>query len=183
MACLDLELALIDGSKANRIACGFLAVTAPLFTQLSANLISPQLNVRPDGGGRLLLQAPDLDYCANPAAPATVQGYVGQEVLNRLCRLFNNSESAKIEHIAVGQRSRPVDGLQGIGYVTPHKRIYLMVAHSGMTHGPLLGRLVAHEMLTGQRAELLHDFLPERLLGKSTQNFPTFSALHFPAAQ
>ncbi|MBK5016713.1 FAD-binding oxidoreductase [Pantoea sp. S62] len=183
MACLDLKLALIDASQANKIACGFLAVTAPLFTQLSANLISPQLNVRPDGGGRLLLQAPDLDYCANPAAPATVQGYVGQEMLNRLRRLFDNSESAKIEHIAVGQRARPADGLPGIGYVTPHKRTYLMVTHSGMTLGPLLGRLAAHEMLTGQRAELLHDFSPERLLGKSAQDFPAFSTLHFPAAQ
>lgn len=183
MARLDLKLALIDASQANKIACGFLVLTSPLFTQLSANLISPQLNVRPDGGGRLLLQAPDLDYCADPAAPAAVEGYIGQEILNRLRRLFDNCESAKIERIAVGQRSRPADGLPGVGYVTPQRRVYLMVTHSGMTLGPLLGRLTAQEMLSGERAALLADFSPERLPGKSASDFPAFSTLHFPAAQ
>lgn len=180
MACLNLKLALMDASQANKIVCGFLSVTTPLFTQLSANLISPQLNVRPDGGGRLLLQAPDLDYCANPAAPAAVHGYVGQEMLNRLRRLFDNCEFAKIERIAVGQRSRPADGLPGIGYVALHKRTYLMVTHSGMTLRPLLGRLVAHEMLTGQCAELLSEFSPERRLEKSAQDFSSFFYVTLP---
>ena len=104
-------------------------------------------------------------------------------MLNRLRRLFDNCESAKIERISVGQRSRPADGLPGVGYVTPQRRVYLMVTHSGMTLGPLLGRLTAHEMLSGERAALLADFSPERLLGKSASGFPAFSTLHFPAAQ
>lgn len=104
-------------------------------------------------------------------------------MLNRLRRLFDNCEFAKNERIAVGQSFRPADGLPGIGYVTPHKRTYPMVTHSGMTLGPLLGRLVAHEMLTSQRAELLSDFSPERRLGKSAQDFPAFPTLHYPAAQ
>ncbi|WP_462215803.1 NAD(P)/FAD-dependent oxidoreductase [Klebsiella variicola] len=183
MARLGLQLALIDANQPNKIACGFLALTTPQLIQLSANLITPELNVRPDGGGRLLLQAPDLDHFANPALLTSPEGHVGQEFLNRLRRLFNNTESAQIERIAVGQRSRPADGLAAIGYVTPLRRVYLMVTHSGMTLAPLLGKLTAEEMINGQRSAMLDDFFPQRLLGKSAQDFPAFSTLHFPAAQ
>ena len=183
MSRLGLQLAMIDPNQPNRIACGFLAVTTPQLTQLSANLITPELNVRPDGGGRLLLQAPDLDHLANPATSVPVEGYIGQEMLHRLRRLFDNTQSAKIERIAVGQRSRPADGLPAIGFVTPHKRVYLMVTHSGMTLAPLLGRLGAEEILQGTRSALLHDYSPERLLGKTADDFTAFSTSHFPAAQ
>ncbi|WAH61896.1 hypothetical protein LZ023_35400 (plasmid) [Pseudomonas silvicola] len=60
-------MALLDTSKPNAVACSFLARTAPQPLSLATNLISPQLNVRPDGGGRLLLQALELDDLADPA--------------------------------------------------------------------------------------------------------------------
>lgn len=183
MSRLGLQLAMIDPNQPDRIACGFLAVTTPLLIQLSTNLITPELNVRPDGGGRLLLQAPDLDHFANPAASTPAEGYIGQEMLHRLRRLFDNAQSAKIERITVGQRSRPADGLPGIGFATPRQRVYLMVTHSGMTLAPLLGKLGAEEIMQGSRSVLLRDYSPERLLGKTAGDFPAFSTLHFPAAQ
>nr|WP_234472870.1 FAD-binding oxidoreductase [Pantoea sp. S61] len=183
MGRMGLELAMIDPNHPNKIACGFLAHTTPQFTQLSANLITPELNVRPEGGGRLLLQAPDLDHFANPTFFPTCDGFIGQEMLNRLHRLFDNTESAKIERITIGQRARPADGLPGIGFVTPYRRVYLMVTHSGMTLAPLLGKLAAEEILEGHRSALLNDYAPDRLLGKSSEDFPAFSTLHFPAAQ
>lgn len=183
MARMGMELALIDPNQPNKIACGFLAQTNPLVTQLSANLITPELNVRPDGGGRLLLQAPDLDHFANPAVLPSADGFIGREMLNRLHRLIDNTESAIIDRIAVGQRARPADGLPGVGFVTPLRKVYLMVTHSGMTLAPLLGRLSSDEIIFGQRSQLLNDFSPERLIGKSAEDFPAFSTLHFPAAQ
>ena len=183
MTRLGLQLAMIDPNQPNHIACSFLAVTTPQLTQLSANLITPELNVRPDGGGRLLLQAPDLDHFANPVASTPAEGYIGQEMLHRLHRLFDNTQSAKIESIVVGQRSRPADGLPGVGFVTPLQRVYLMVTHSGMTLAPLLGKLAAEEILYGSRSALLRDYSPERLLGKTAGEFPAFSTIHLPAAQ
>ena len=52
---LGQQLAMIDPNQPNKIACGFLGYTRPVLTQLQANLITPGLNVRPEGGGRLLL--------------------------------------------------------------------------------------------------------------------------------
>lgn len=183
MAELGLDLAMLDANKADRISCGFLAYTAPLPIQLEANLITPSLNIRPDGGGRLLLQAPDLDNYVNPSVLPPTDGFIAKEMLRRLRKTFSNVDHAKIERIAIGQRARPADGLPAMGYVTPAKRVYLMVTHSGMTLGPLLGRLVAEEMVEGTRSDLLQDFAPQRLLGKNVEEFPTLSTLHYPAAQ
>ncbi|MEA9390266.1 FAD-binding oxidoreductase [Acerihabitans sp. TG2] len=183
MSVLGQKFAMIDANKADKIACGFLTYTQPQFVQLHANLITPGLNIRPEGGGRLLLQAPDLDSHANPSLPPPAEGFIGQEFLRRLRRRFENTDHAQIERIAIGQRSRPADGLPAIGYVTPFQHVYLMVTHSGMTLAPLLGRLCAEELMEQKRSPLLKDFSPERLLGKTADDFPALATLHYPAAQ
>ncbi|THB84348.1 FAD-binding oxidoreductase [Pantoea allii] len=164
MSQCGLELAMTDANRADPVACGFLAQTQPLPIPLKCNLITPELNVRPDGGGRLMLQALDLDHHADPARPVSPDGLIGKEMLRRLRRLFKNSEGARIERIETGQRSRPADGLPASGYISESARVYLMVSHSGMTLAPLLGRLVAEEMLSGIASPMLSAFAPHRLL-------------------
>jgi len=159
-----LELAMTDANRADPVACSFLAQTQPLPIPLKCNLITPELNVRPDGGGRLMLQALDLDQHADPARPVSPEGLIGKEMLRRLRRLFKNAEGARIERIETGQRSRPADGLPASGYISESARVYLMVSHSGMTLAPLLGRLVAEEMLSGTASPMLSAFAPHRLL-------------------
>lgn len=39
---------------------------------------------------------------------------------------------------------------------------YEAVSHSGITLGPVIGRLLASEILSGKRDEMLADFHPER---------------------
>lgn len=183
MKMLGLQLAMINATQPNKIACGFLATTSPLPIQLQANLITPQLNIRPDGGGRLLLQATDLDNSADPARWPAPDGEVGQQLLHRFRQLFCNSAGAKVERLAVGQRARPADGLPAVGFVTSRQRVYLMVTHSGITLSPLLGRLAAEELLEGRASSLLTDYRPDRLLGKTQADFPDYMPPRTPAAQ
>jgi len=180
---LGVSLAMVDANQPNKRACGFLAMTQPLHVQLRANLITPELNVRPEGGGRLLLQAPDLDDRADPAHAAATDGYVGQEMLARLRRLFDNTAHARLAQLSVGQRARPADGLPAVGFLTHHQRAYVVATHSGMTLGPLLGRLVAQELVHRQRDALLADFAPDRLMNRDAADFAPVSTIHFPAAQ
>ncbi|RII20522.1 Glycine oxidase [Streptomyces sp. YIM 130001] len=183
MKTLGKQFAMIDPDQPNKFACGFLGYTDPQYVQLSSNLITPELNVRPDGGGRLLLQTPDLDHRADPAYQADTTALIGQEMLARLHRLFDNTAGARIERIAVGQRARPADGLPAVGFVTDAARVYLVATHSGITLAPLLGRLVSTELLEGTRSPLLRGYAPDRLVGKTVADFPKFATLHFPAAQ
>lgn len=179
---LNLDLALHDTSKPNAVACSFLARTAPQPLSLATNLISPQLNVRPDGGGRLLLQALALDDLADPAAPPSCHGDIAQAFRDRYHALFADAGELQIENIVIGQRARPADGLPAIGYVTPHQRVYVAVTHSGITLSPLIGKLVAQELVQDQASELLADFRPQRLLGKKASDFAPIKR-NFPAAQ
>ncbi|MEZ3498336.1 NAD(P)/FAD-dependent oxidoreductase [Pantoea sp. KPR_PJ] len=180
---LGFDLAMTDANRPDNVACSFLAYTDPLPLQINSNIISPELNIRPEGGGRLLLQALDLDEHADPARPVSTEGAIGQAFLRRLRRMFVQTEGARIARIEVGQRSRPADGLPALGFVGGSGRIYLMVSHSGMTLAPVLGELVAEEMMTGRRSEMLADFAPQRLMtpftGKSGGNTPAY----LPAAQ
>ncbi|MDH2067128.1 FAD-binding oxidoreductase [Pantoea sp. GD03673] len=182
MSQCGLELAMTDSNRADPVACSFLAQTQPLPVSLNCNLITPELNVRPDGGGRLMLQALDLDQHADPSRPASPDGLIGKEMLRRLRRLFHHADGARIERIETGQRSRPADGLPALGYTSASARIYLMVSHSGMTLAPLLGRLVAEEMLSGTASPMLSGFTPHRLLRPLSAVAKTAPA-YLPAAQ
>ena len=96
--------------------------------------------------------------------------------------MFANAGELQIENIVIGQRARPADGLPAIGYVTPHQRVYVAVTHSGITLSPLIGKLVAQELVQDQASELLADFRPQRLLGKNASDFAPIKR-NFPAAQ
>lgn len=180
---LGLTLSMTDANRPDKVACSFLAYTDPLPIQINSNIISPELNVRPEGGGRLMLQALDLDEYADPARPVSTEGFIGQTFLRRLRRLFSHAESARIARIEVGQRSRPSDGLPALGYVSERQRVYLMASHSGMTLAPLLGELVAEEVITGERSAMLSDFAPQRLLTPFTGKSGGFTPAYLPAAQ
>lgn len=183
LAKLGIELAMVDADKPGRIGCGFLGYTSAAQIQLRANLITPDINIRPDGGGRLLLQVPDIDHLADPGQTTPTNGLVAQEILARLANVMRNVDGVNLQRIAVGQRARPADGLPALGFVTDRKRLYLAVTHSGMTLAPVLGPLVAEEILSGTRSPLLTDFSPARLLGKAADEFKTIETIHFPAAQ
>lgn len=183
LAKLGLELAMVDADQPGRIGCSFLGYTSAAQVQLRSNLITPEINIRPDGGGRLLLQVPDIDHLADPAQEVTPDSIVGREMMTRLARVIRNIEGVMLERIAVGQRSRPADGLPALGFVTDRKRVYFIATHSGMTLSPVLGRLVTEELLKNERSALLVDFGPERLLGKKANEFQIIETIHFPTAQ
>lgn len=178
-----LDFAMIDADQPNKIACGFLGYTNPQYVQLRSNLITPRMNVRPDGGGRLLVQTPDLDHRADPAYQCDPSGLVGQEMTRRLQQVFDTPGPVRIEQLRVGQRSRPADGLPAVGFLPNLKRTYVVAMHSGITLAPLMGDLVTDELLKDSPSELLADYRPDRLVGKTVEDFPAFSTIHFPAAQ
>lgn len=180
---LGQKFAVIDADQPNKIACGFLGKTGPLHVQVNANLITPEMNIRPNGAGRLLLQTPDLDHRADPVYTTPPDGLIGQEMRRRLTSVLDNTHNARIERIDIGQRARPADGLPAVGFVTDQQRVYVVTTHSGVTLAPLLGKLVAQELLDDDRSPLLADYSPARLLGKTVEDFPVFATIHFPAAQ
>ncbi|HET7036321.1 MAG TPA: hypothetical protein VFI42_11630, partial [Thermomicrobiaceae bacterium] len=62
----------------------------------------------------------------------------------------------------IGTRPLPVDGRSCLGAVSAAPGYYEAVTHSGVTLGPLLGRLLTQEILRGVVDPLAAPFRPDR---------------------
>jgi glycine/D-amino acid oxidase-like deaminating enzyme len=143
------------------LTVGYLLETNPLPVRLNRILTSPWLNVRPDGGGRLLLQALDLDATADPDAVPAADSPLAMKFLQRLRAVVRNTGAATIRHVAVGQRAMPADGLTIVGRLPDAPWLYAVATHSGVTLAPFLGDAVAAELF-GHEEERFADFRPDR---------------------
>lgn len=153
----------------------FLGLTAPTDVPLGRVLVSDRINVRPRHDGRLWVQLPPVEHRVSEAVDAP-DGPVTQALTDEvrhlmeidLERLFGTP--VPVSTVYLSGRSLPEDGFPLVGFTDPHRRIYALVAHSGMTLSALLGRLVAAELggadagaaEVAEAADLLASFRPDR---------------------
>lgn len=161
------SIPLADPEAPGTATVGFLGYSPPVPARISRVLMTPHLNIRPDGGGRLILQALDLDQQADPGQPPTPDGSIARQLAKRLAHVLRSGERPALDAVRVGQRALPADGLTVAGYADDGGRLYILATHSGVTLAPLLGRLAATEVISDAPAGLLAPFRPGRLLGKS----------------
>jgi glycine/D-amino acid oxidase-like deaminating enzyme len=163
---LGLPVPLVAADGPSSAATAFQARTAPLPIEVNGVVTTSVGNFRPDVGGRLVFQAHDLDNEADPgtAAPA----HVAEEMRRRLVGVLRTGgRPVRLESTTVGKRALPVDGLTIAGYLDRRKAVYAVATHSGLTLGPLLGRLVAEEVLQDRKSLLLNAFRPDRFAGRT----------------
>lgn len=164
LAQADLPLAMETFTHPGDATVGYLSVTSPVPVALPGLLTTSRLNVRPDGAGRLQLQALDLDRTADPRAVPGTDSPLAEELLDRLASVLRHTRAATISELRVGQRALPADGLTVAGPVPTLPWLYVVATHSGVTLAPLLGDLVAKEVYDGVDQDLLAEFRPDRLL-------------------
>ncbi|MFI6407674.1 NAD(P)/FAD-dependent oxidoreductase [Streptomyces sp. NPDC050548] len=120
---------------------------------------APHVEIRPDGGGSVVLHSREIDALIdtgeNPAQLARLLHELARHAVPEL-------GNARITQTRVVDRPIPADGFPSVGAVPSVPGYYEAVSHSGITLGPVLGRLLASEILGGKRDELLADFRPER---------------------
>ena len=64
----------------------------------------------------------------------------------------------------VGTRPVPIDGFPVVGNIEGHEGVFVAVMHSGVTLAPLIGKLLASEMLKNSKSPLLESFRPSRFM-------------------
>jgi glycine/D-amino acid oxidase-like deaminating enzyme len=162
------ELAELAGSSAplrrpdEEGVTGFLGTTTPTSTSLSRSVFAPRVNVRPDRGGRLVLQALELDGDAFAALAGGVPAGVAYELERRLGETVALPQPGAVGDVRVGVRAMPLDGLPIVGWADGLDGVYVVVTHSGVTLCLVLGRLVAAEIAGGRSEPLLEPFRPGR---------------------
>jgi len=143
---------------------GLLVFTPPVATGLQRVVHAPSINMRPDGAGRVVLHADDIDDALAPEAEPGVESPLVQEMVRRAAGILPGIGQVAAEAVRVGIRAIPADGLSAVGAMPGIDGYYVVVTHSGVTLSPFLGRAVAAEIVNGTRAEQLEPFRPGRLM-------------------
>jgi glycine/D-amino acid oxidase-like deaminating enzyme len=142
--------------------CGLLAVSASLPHGPRSVVHAPGIHFRPEGDGRVVLQDADTDALVDPTTPRDPDLPACRELRRRASAYLPDLAAVPIIEARVGVRPLPADGYPLVGSLPGIPALYLAVTHSGMTLGPLLGELVAAEVLGGGRDPRLATFRPER---------------------
>lgn len=111
-------------------------------------LHTDRVNLRPEPLGGLLLQHDSVDKMLWEDARA--EEVLAELLLERARELVPELEHARVADRTVGLRPVPGDGLPYVGAVPGLAGYYEAVTHSGVTLGPILGRLLAEEISSGE---------------------------------
>ncbi len=120
---------------------------------------APHIEIRPDGDASVVLHSREIDALIDGGEdPAELARLLHESARHVVPELGN----ARIARTRVVNRPIPADGFPSVGSVPSAPGYYEAITHSGITLGPVIGRLLAAEILTGKRDELPADFRPER---------------------
>lgn len=141
---------------------GAILRTRPVALRLSHILAAPEREIRQDAQGRLVVPTAaghQGDSGAALASPATMEA----ETLAQLTALFD-LPGLRAESLSHALRPVPGDGLPALGPVPQVPGLWLATLHSGITLAPVVGELLAREMMGGEEQMLLAPFRPSRLV-------------------
>jgi glycine/D-amino acid oxidase-like deaminating enzyme len=120
---------------------------------------TPRVNVRPDGQEYVLLHHDSVDARLTDDFAGT-EDPLCAELLERARHVLPTL--AEVVEARFGLRPVPADGHSCVGALSGVPGYYEAVTHSGVTLGPLVGRLLAREILTGEVDPLIAPFRPDR---------------------
>ena len=144
-----------------------LGLTEPVDVPLEGIIISDRVNVRPRHDGRMWVQVARIEQRVDEGEDPQMLAEVSVVMEEELERLFG--QRVPMEKVIYSGRSFPEDGRSIVGFLDDAQKVYAVVTHSGMTLGPLFGRLTAEE-LEGAESELLSDFRPSRFADREVES-------------
>ncbi len=139
---------------------GRLIYTAPVATTLRRPIHAPGCHFRPDGGGRIVLAEGEHDQVWAEAA----EPWPPERSLARVAAHLPALAGARVEATRIGVRPMPRDERPMVGAIPGLDGFYVVASHSGVTLGPLWGRVATAEILDGAMDARLTPYRPARFL-------------------
>lgn len=143
---------------------GLLAITSRPAQPLARVVHAPGVHLRPDVTGGLMLGADDLDGAVVEGAPPAGRVEIAAQMLARAARVYASARDVTLVEHRVGVRPMPADRHSIAGRVPGLENAWMIATHSGVTLGPLLGRLIADEIVRGVPSPTLAPFRPDRFV-------------------
>lgn len=153
---------------------GAIVITVPQPPILNRIVAAPGVHVHQRLDGRIVLGeqagAPKNDahndrLAARPNhfPSKEIADQHGQRILDIAIPFVPGLRDAQIEQVHIGWRPLPVDGHPVLGYSTNRASVYLAMMHSGVTLAPIVGRLVAQEIMNEKPLQQLENYRPDRI--------------------
>ena len=117
----------------------------------------PDVEVREGADGSLLATA----EWSGSSSPQRLEE-VARRTASAVAATFRGAEELVLRSARVGVRPMPVDAAPVVGPVPGAEGLYVAAMHSGVTLAPLVGHLVAREVVEGVEAEELRRCRPAR---------------------
>jgi glycine/D-amino acid oxidase-like deaminating enzyme len=129
---------------------------------ISRLIHATDVNIRPDGEHHILIHHDSVDRHVGDRDSIPLDDDQCRELCRRSKRILPGVTGRRIVETRVGIRPYPADHVSCVGAVPGIPGYYEAVTHSGVTLGPLLGRLITEEILTGTVDPILVPFQAER---------------------
>jgi glycine/D-amino acid oxidase-like deaminating enzyme len=123
---------------------------------------APGIHLRPDASGGLLLGAADIDGLVTDTSSSEAASAAAARLIERARRVFPPARDVQLVGSRIGVRPMPADGQTIAGRIPGLVNAWVLATHSGVTLGPLLGQLIAAEIVGGTPSPVLAPFRPER---------------------
>ena len=141
---------------------GVLAITPPVALTLRSQLHADDLDIRPDGAGRIMIHKVSVDLNFKEPKTLSPSGEEATTLLEAASKVLPAIRSAGVEAIRTTVRPFPQDGYTCAGEMPDLAGHYMAVTHSGVTIAPQLGKVVADELVRGKMHDEMATFRPER---------------------
>jgi glycine/D-amino acid oxidase-like deaminating enzyme len=129
---------------------------------ISRLIHSTDVNIRPDGDHHVLVHHDSIDPLIGERDHVPIDDDHCRELCRRAKRILPGVTGRAITETRVGVRPYPADHVSSIGAVPAIPGYYEAVTHSGVTLGPLIGRLIADEVMIGTIDPIAKPFRAER---------------------
>ena len=135
-----------------RASPNLLLYSKPTRKLLNGVVLAREMHLRQTSEGRIVAAA---SLSGDPADAS-------EELFDAMKRMIRAGGWITPDNHVVGYRPIPADGVPVLGRAVGLPGLYVAVTHSGITLAPAIGRLVAEELLTGERHTLLRPYGLER---------------------
>lgn len=137
---------------------GLLLRSAPLPPLLDHVMMTPDVHFRQDPDGSLMMG----EIFSGAFEAGRDIDALRSSVLDRVKARLTSPAPLAIAQTMIGTRPMPSDGMPAIGPVPGVNGVSVAVMHSAATLGPMIGHILAQELLSGEQAPLLDAFRPNR---------------------
>lgn len=141
---------------------GVLGFTPPVALTLRSQLHADDLDIRPDGAGRLMIHKISVDGTLDKPQALATDSSQAAILLEAARAVLPALENVELEAIRTTVRPFPADGFTCAGAMPGIEGYYMAVTHSGVTISPYLGKAVANEVVRGHLHDDLDTFRPQR---------------------